>query len=80
MTTLTLDLPDALARKLREQQMSEQEAEALLLAALEVLLEQLGNAAPRHGPAQGRFGESAIPFARKLIAQNRSLFELLAKR
>jgi hypothetical protein len=77
MTTLLLDLPEAIARRLRERNVTEQEVKAIAVAALEVWLEQAGSS---QAGASHEFGESAIPFVRRLIAQNRTLFETLAQR
>ncbi len=72
--TLTIELPDTLTEQFREREIPEKEIEAVVLAAIEIWLAQ--------PPAEngGRFGASAVPFARRLIAQNRELFELLAQR
>ena len=78
MTTLTLELPEALGHQLRQKQIDEAEAKSVALAALEIWLAQtdqpVGDARP------GRFAESAVPFMRRLISQNRMLFETLARR
>ncbi|MCI0664494.1 MAG: hypothetical protein L0220_25825 [Acidobacteria bacterium] len=72
--TLTIELPDNLNKQLRERQIPEEEVKAVVLAALEIWLVEhpITN--------DGRFTESAIPFTRRLIAQNRELFEMLAQR
>jgi hypothetical protein len=72
--TLTIELPDTLTEQFREREIPEKEIEAVVLAALEIWLTQqpMGNG--------GRFAESAVPFVRRLIAQNRELFEMLAQR
>ncbi len=72
--TLTIELPDTLTEQFLEREIPEKEIEAFVLAALEIWLAQ--------PPAKnsGRFNESAVPFARQLIAQNRELFEALAQR
>lgn len=72
--TLTIELPDALTQQFRERQIPETEIEAVVLAALEIWLTQPES---KNG---GRFTESAVPFVRRLIAQNRELFESLAQR
>jgi len=71
---LTIELPDTLTRQVRERAIPEKEIEAVVLAAIEIWLAQ--------PPAEngGRFTESAVPFARRLIAQNCELFEMLAQR
>jgi hypothetical protein len=77
MNTLTLDLPEALAHQLQKRNISEKELKAVLLATLELWLSQPEEAVARRS---GRFAESAEPFIRRLITQNRELFETLAHR
>jgi hypothetical protein len=72
--TLTIELSDTLTRQFRERQIPEKEIQNVVLAALEIWLAQEGTT---NG---GRFTESAVPFMRRLIAQNRTLFETLAQR
>jgi hypothetical protein len=72
--TLTIELPDSLAEQFRERQTPEEEMKAVAVAALEIWLTQ------RHSTSDSRFTESAVPFVRRLIAENRELFEALAKR
>jgi hypothetical protein len=71
---LTIELPESLNRQFRERQISEKEIKAVVLAALELWLVGLPEA------DEGSFTESAVPFTRRLIAQNRELFEMLAQR
>jgi len=71
--TLTIDLPETLANQFHERQIPENELKAVAVAAWEIWLAQ------RASKNSGRFDESAVPFARRLIAQNRELFELLAQ-
>jgi hypothetical protein len=72
--TLTIELPDSLIAQLNDRQIPEEEMKAVAVAALEVWLAQ------RDSPNGGRFTESAVPFVRRLIAENRELFDALAKR
>jgi hypothetical protein len=72
--TLTIELPDSLTQQFRERQIPEKEIQNVVLAALEIWLAQ------DNATNGGRFAESAIPFVRRLIAQNRALFETLAQR
>lgn len=72
--TLTMELPETLLNQFRERQVPEKEIEAIVVAALELWLAQ-----PQE-QAEGRFGNSAVTFTRRLVAQNRELFETLAKR
>ncbi|MFB0535566.1 MAG: hypothetical protein ACETWR_11350 [Anaerolineae bacterium] len=76
--TITLELPEALTSQLNEQQVSEQELQAVLTAMIETWLAQRAGRQELASKA-GRFSESAIPFAKQLVAQNRALFEELAK-
>jgi hypothetical protein len=72
--TLTIELPETLTEQFREREIPEKEIKAIALAALEIWLAQ----PPKENG--GRFGESAVPFTQRLIAQNRELFEMLAQR
>jgi hypothetical protein len=72
--TLAIELPNTLAEQFRARQIPESEIKAIAVAALEIWL------AEQSEPAEGRFTESAAPFVRRLIAQNRELFETLAQR
>jgi len=78
-STITLELPEALASQIDEQQVSEQQLQAVLTAMLETWLAQRAGIQEAIAKS-GRFSQSAIPFARRLVAQNRPLFEELAKR
>lgn len=71
---LTIDLPETLTQQFHQRQIPETEIKTVVVAVLEVWLSQepLKN--------KGRFTESAKPFVRRLIAQNRELFETLAQR
>lgn len=71
---LTIELPDSLIAQLNERQIPEEEMKAVAVAALEIWLAQ------RHSTHGGRFAESAVPFVRRLIAENRDLFDVLAQR
>lgn len=72
--TLTVELPDSLIEQFRERQISEEEMKAVAIAALEIWLAQ------QYSTKGGRFSESAVPFIRRLIAENRELFDALAQR
>lgn len=72
--TLTIELPDSLIAQLNERQIPEKELKAVTIAALEIWLAQ------QQSTNGGRFSESAVPFVRRLIAENRELFEALAQR
>ena len=72
--TLTIELPDSLIDQFKERQIPEEEMKAVAVAALEIWLAQ------QHSTNGGRFTESAVPFIRRLIAENRELFDALAQR
>lgn len=72
--TLTIELPETLTQQFRKQQISEKEIKSVVLATLEIWMTQQNS---KNGD---RFTESAVPFVRRLIAQNRELFETLAQR
>ncbi len=75
--TLAIELPDTLSEQFRARQIPAKEIEAVAIAALEIWLAQQ----PAHQAENGgRFSESALPFVRQLVAQNRELFEALAQR
>lgn len=66
--TLTIDLPDRLVEQFRERQIPEGEMKAVAIGALEIWRAQ------QHSTTGGRFSESAVPFVRRLITENRELF------
>ena len=76
MTTITLDLPTSLTEQLVQRQIAEEEVKAVAIAAIELWLAQPAS----ETESSGRFSQSAVPFARRLIRQNRELFETLAQR
>jgi hypothetical protein len=75
--TITIELPDTLTRQFRERQIPEKEIQSVVLAALEIGLTQKDATNATNG---GRFAESAVPFVKQLIAQNRTLIKTLAQR
>ena len=72
--TLKIELADSFVEQFRDRQIPEEEMKAMVIAALEIWLAQ------EHSTDGGRFGESAVPFVRRLIAENRELFDALAQR
>lgn len=72
--TLTIELPEKLNQKFLERQIPEKEINAFVLAALEIWF------AERPATEDRCLTESAVPFAQRVIAQNRELFEMLAQR
>ena len=83
MSQITLDLPEDIAAEIQGQHISEEEVYHVVLRAIRIWLDHRGEgsaADPKlaNTPAS-RFAESAIPYADKLIEENRTLFERLAK-
>ena len=74
MTRLTLELSPELARALEARAINEEQAKQIALAALEITTQQGLNAPPTAPSSE------AVAFARRLIEQNRALFEELARR
>ncbi len=72
--TLTVELPEILTEQLRTRAIPDKEVEAVAIAVVEIWLAQ------QPAVPGSRFSESAVPFVRQLIAQNRELFETLAQR
>ena len=79
MTTVTLELPDTLAQQLRQKQVGEKEIQAVAVAAIEFWVAN-ADQFPATVRASSQFTESGASFARRLIQQNRALFETLARR
>lgn len=71
--TLNIELPETLVNQFYARQISEHDIKKVVLATLEIWLTQ------KDAPSRSWFGESAAPFVSRLIAQNRELFETLAK-
>ena len=72
--TLAIELPKTLSEEFRTRQIPEKEIQAVVVAALEIWMAQ------QPVNKSERFTESAVPFVQRLIAQNRELFDSLAKR
>jgi hypothetical protein len=70
----TIDLPEGLIEQLHERQIPEEKMKAAAVAALEIWLAQ------HQSTSDGGLTESAVPFVRRLIAENRELFDALAQR
>lgn len=76
MTTLTLELPQALVQEVQSRGISQQGLNGMFIQMVELYLEE------SQVPAV-KTRESALPdgakFARRLISENRSLFDRLAR-
>ena len=74
MTRITLDVPAGLARALEAKRISESQARQIALAALELCARQGTGLPPAAAASEAR------QFARRVIEENRALFEELARR
>lgn len=83
MTHILVDLPEEVTAKLKDHQGAEAELQLFLAEAAKIWLRSKQEAETtgmiRSSGKRSRFADSAIPFIDKLIAENRSLFERLAK-
>ena len=74
MTTLTLELPDNLARKIETKGISEQQLNAVILRFIQLYLDE-----ENKQPKEQTFKISGAEFARRFNNNNSQLFEELAK-
>jgi hypothetical protein len=83
MSQITLDLPADIAAEIQGRRISEDEVYHVALRAIREWLDQRAEVSNLDSEAASapasRFAASAIPFADKLIDENRTLFERLAK-
>ena len=80
MGTITIEVPEPLAQQIAAQRVSLDELQAIFQASVELWLVERDRQQADLGKDARLFQDSAIPFARRLIAQNRELFEELARR
>lgn len=82
MATLTIELPDDLAQQIQGRGISQQRLEKVVTRLLQEILhewdEQSGIDETRSTATQSTWSEGAA-FARRVIANNRELFEELAR-
>lgn len=83
MSTITVRLPDDVAEKLRAAPINDEQLNAFLVSAVNAWLARRQNRSTssevvRRSWAEA-FQESAVPFADRLIDENRALFEELAR-
>ena len=83
MSQITLDLPEDITAEIEGQHISQEEVYHVAVRAIRDWLDQRAEVSTRAledaSAASSRFAESAIPFADRLIEENRTLFERLAK-
>jgi hypothetical protein len=75
MTTLTIELPDALAQQVQARKISPQRLERVLIRFMELYLEEADVVLETANPTWSDPAE----FAHRVIANNRELFEELAR-
>jgi len=75
MTTLTIELPDALVQQAHARKISPQRLERVIIRFVELYLEEADAASQT---ARSTWSDPA-EFARRVIANNRELFEELAR-
>lgn len=74
MTAFTIDFPDPLAQQIEEQGISQSHLRAVILRFVELYVSNKPN-----GKAEPHQWTSGAEFASRLLANNRELFEELAK-
>ena len=83
MTTVTIELPEDLTIELRDRHIPDEIVHHIVVQAIKDWLHNEGtaslSAAENANGTASPFAESAIPFIDKLIDENRSLFDRLAK-
>jgi len=83
MSQITLDLPEDITAEIEGRHISKTEVYHVVLRAIREWLDQQVEVSPLASEEAdiraSRFAESAIPFADRLIDENRALFERLAK-
>ena len=83
MATLTIELPEELTAELKDRHISEEIIHTIAVQAIKEWLDkELGTSVATPETANSnssRFSESAVPYVDKLIDDNHSLFERLAK-
>ncbi|MEW5719154.1 MAG: hypothetical protein AB1817_11035 [Chloroflexota bacterium] len=80
MDRMTIELPESVTQELDNHRISAQQVRAFVVEAVEAWLRVQEQAKERNeSQSQSRFAESAIPFAEKLVRENRTLFERLAR-
>jgi hypothetical protein len=74
MTTLTIKLPDTIARHIREHNIPPERLEQVILHFVEVYFQE-----NETSDSQGATWSDSKDFARRVISNNRALFEELAR-
>ena len=81
MATLTIDLPEDLAQQMQQRGFSSQRLERMFIDFVHVYLREFDVAPPEEAQSKGASSGQldGVAFARQVIAQNRELFEELAR-
>lgn len=80
MATLTIELPDHLARELATKSIPRERLDSFVVEALQAWLQRLKAAAPGAVAWSGAFQGSAAKFVDQLIEDNQELFDELARK
>jgi len=81
MATLTIELPEQLRSELKDRHIADEAVQTFVVKAIEAWLrsDDASEIAQATNRRSSPFSESAIPYIDKLIAENRSLFDRLAR-
>ena len=84
MVTMTINLPDAVAAQIEAQHISQQQLDAVVVAAVQAWwnrqqVSQDVQHSVQERPWSEAFQDSAVDFVDQLIDENRALFETLAR-
>jgi hypothetical protein len=77
MTTLTIELPDRISQQIRDQKISPERLENMIINWVEAYL-QARQSTPLSETSESMWTDSK-EFAQRVIAKNRALFEELAR-
>lgn len=81
MDRMTIELPESVTQELDNRRIPEPQVRAFVVQVVEAWLrvKDQPEASNNESRPQSRFAESAVPFAERLVRENRQLFEQLAK-
>ncbi len=80
MDRITIELPESVTQELDHRHISDQQVREFVVQAVEAWLrvKDQGEEEKKNPKSKSRFAESAIPFAERLVRENRAIFEQLA--
>lgn len=79
--TVTIELPESVAQELDQRHISSHQVRAFVIEVVEAWLrvQSTESTSDVANNQASRFAGAAVPFAEKLVRENRELFERLAK-